>query len=47
VESALAIFSEITRIRPLWARRPEAAIMIDFRKSIVFPLLSATAQEAH
>ncbi len=35
VESALAMFSEITRMRPAWARRPEAAIAIDFRKSMV------------
>src|SRR5436309_7946330 len=35
VESAFAIFSERTRMRPDWARRPEAAIAIDFRKSIV------------
>src|SRR3977135_1029224 len=33
VESALAIFSEITRIRPACARRPEVAILIDRAKS--------------
>jgi hypothetical protein len=27
------MFSEITRIRPAWARKPEAAIAIDLRKS--------------
>jgi hypothetical protein len=35
VESALAMFSAITRIRPAWARSPEAAIAIDFRKSML------------
>src|SRR5882724_373277 len=35
VESALAIFSEITRMRPAWARSPEVAIAIDFRKSML------------
>jgi hypothetical protein len=34
VESALAMFSEMMRIRPAWARRPDAAIAIDFKKSI-------------
>src|SRR4051812_39615615 len=38
VESALAMFSEITRMRPAWARRPEVAIPIDLAKS---PLSSA------
>src|SRR5438477_5942100 len=33
VDSALAMFSEITRIRPAWARRPEVAIPIDREKS--------------
>src|SRR6266436_7227843 len=33
VESALAIFSEITRIRPACARRPEVAMLIDRAKS--------------
>src|SRR4051812_28534440 len=33
VESALAIFSEITRIRPACARRPEVAMLIDLAKS--------------
>jgi hypothetical protein len=28
------MFSEMTRMRPAWARRPEAAIAIDFRKSM-------------
>src|SRR5438876_636524 len=28
------MFSEMTRIRPAWARRPDAAMPIDFRKSI-------------
>src|SRR5262249_61285687 len=42
VESALAMFSERTRMRPDWARSPEAAIAIDFRKSIV-PHLSVSA----
>jgi hypothetical protein len=28
------MFSEITRMRPAWARSPEAAIAIDFRKSM-------------
>src|SRR4029077_9689257 len=34
VESALAMFSEITRIRPACARRPEVAIPIDRTKSL-------------
>src|SRR6185369_11598313 len=33
VESALAMFSEITRIRPACARRPEVAMLIDLAKS--------------
>src|SRR6266481_5658545 len=33
VESALAIFSEITRIRPAWARSPEVAMLIERAKS--------------
>src|SRR6267154_1701262 len=33
VESALAIFSEITRIRPACARRSEAAMLIERAKS--------------
>src|SRR5215831_8787248 len=40
VESALAMFSERTRIRPDWARNPEAAIAIVFKKSIVAHLFS-------
>ncbi len=32
--SALAMFSEITRIRPDWAFSPETATWIDLRKSI-------------
>src|SRR3954463_13798210 len=43
VESALAMFSEMTRMRPAWARRPEAAIAIDFRKSIVLSFQCASA----
>src|SRR4029077_20886668 len=34
VESALAMFSEITRIRPACARRPDVAIPIDRTKSL-------------
>src|SRR5581483_11715428 len=34
VESALAIFSEITRMRPACARRPEVAIPIERVKSL-------------
>jgi len=34
VESALARFSAITRMRPAWERSPEAAIAIDFTKSM-------------
>src|SRR3954463_14002234 len=34
VESALAIFSEITRIRPACARRPEVAMLIERAKSL-------------
>jgi hypothetical protein len=33
VESAFAMFSEITRIRPACARRPEVAMLIDLWKS--------------
>jgi len=40
VESAFARFSEMMRMRPAWARSPEAAIAIDFRKSIVPHLFS-------
>src|SRR5215467_12813136 len=40
VESALAMFSERTRMRPDWARKPEAAIAIVFKKSIVAHLSS-------
>jgi len=29
----LAIFSEITRIRPAWARNPEVAMLIERTKS--------------
>ena len=35
VESALAIFSEMIRIRPAWARRPDAAMVSVLRKSKV------------
>src|SRR5882757_2565696 len=35
VESALAIFSEITRIRPACARRPEVAMPIERAKSLL------------
>ena len=35
VELELAIFSEITRIRPAWARRPDVAIPIDLAKSAI------------
>jgi hypothetical protein len=34
VESAFAIFSEITRIRPACARRPDVAMLIDRAKSL-------------
>src|SRR5712691_5625804 len=34
VESALAMFSEITRMRPAWARSPEAAMAIERKKSM-------------
>jgi hypothetical protein len=34
VESALATFSAMTRIRPDWARNPEVATEIDFMKSM-------------
>src|SRR6478609_5503646 len=34
VDSALAMFSEITRIRPACARRPEVAMLIDLAKSL-------------
>ena len=40
VESAFAIFSEMTRIRPAWARSPEAATAIVFVKSKVHLRLS-------
>src|SRR5689334_4568362 len=51
VESALAMFSEITRMRPACARRPEVAMLIDLAKSPVslamvsslYPLASALA----
>src|SRR6185437_3093538 len=33
VESALAMFSEMMRMRPAWARRQEAAIAMVLRKS--------------
>src|SRR5664280_1283534 len=33
VESALAMFSEMMRMRPAWARRPEAAMAMVLRKS--------------
>src|SRR5579864_2435063 len=33
VESALAMFSEMMRMRPAWARRPLAAIAMVLRKS--------------
>src|SRR5262245_2834315 len=46
VESALAMFSERTRMRPDWARRPEAATAIVFRKSIVPHLSSLACQLA-
>ena len=35
VESAFAMFSEITRIRPACARRPEVAMPIDRAKSAI------------
>jgi hypothetical protein len=34
VESALAMFSEITRIRPACARRPDVAMLIERAKSL-------------
>jgi hypothetical protein len=34
VESALAMFSEITRIRPACARNPEVAMLIERAKSL-------------
>ena len=34
VESALAMFSEMIRMRPACARNPDAAIEIDFKKSM-------------
>src|SRR5262249_39315019 len=34
VESTLAMFSEVTRMRPAWARSPDAAMAIDFTKSM-------------
>jgi hypothetical protein len=37
VDSALAMFSEMTRMRPDWAFKPDAAIAIDFKKSMIFP----------
>src|ERR1700730_6130169 len=48
VESALAMFSEMTCMRPAWARRPEAAIAIDFIRSMVFlkPPLRVAASPA-
>src|SRR6186713_492796 len=42
VESALAMFSAITRMRPACARNPEAAIESDLRKSM--PQLLALAE---
>src|SRR5215468_10655103 len=48
VESALAMFSEITRMRPVCARRPDAAIAIDLRKSITaLPCSSSVHALAH
>ena len=41
VESALAMFSESTRIRPACARRPEVAMLIERAKS--FPSLAMIA----
>src|SRR5215467_5662159 len=46
VESALAMFSERTRMRPDWARKPEAAIAIVFKKSIVLHLSSLLSAPA-
>src|SRR4029077_20476852 len=38
VESALAVFSEMTSLRPIWACRPDAAMASDLRKSMMHPL---------
>jgi hypothetical protein len=34
------MFSEITRMRPAWARRPEVAIAIDREKSIALSVIA-------
>src|SRR3954463_3065652 len=44
VDCALAMFSEITRMRPAWARRPEVAIPIDRVKSLTSSAMSLSPQ---
>src|SRR5690348_6634563 len=46
VESALAMFSEMIRMRPAWARKPDAAMVSVLRKSTPSLLQTTLARSA-